>query len=1156
HRHYLTAYACEGSYLNISCETGQLIHLIRANYGRFSITICNEHGSLDWSVNCAYLPSSYQTIKENCEMRETCVVSASSAIFGDPCPETRKYLEAHYQCVADSTPVSSTTTTLSTTIKTTTEHRPPIILPITQSFQPLVTSSTTETTLSSETPRHLPTSPSLDTTITPSHVTKQKSSSSVGDSEPTSGIINTYSDKDSETMYSPSASADILEHTLTSCPPTVFRNITWGWTRRGQEATEPCPRGSVGLAKWYCVDAVTSVHWSGASPDLSKCRSPWAESLKSRIDGGDSVVGIATELAVIARTKPLYGGDIPETSTILHRIVSKMEDRSQDIIDEKQRYYLILEMLNSVMEIVSGLMEDFQHQAWRDMSTSQQRVAASTLIERLEQITWVLANTNSFGDRWVHVENNILVSIRLVQTWSVTTLQFPLSEEVEGTSWDPVRDVILLPATALVGSGRNGRVKIVFIAYRNVQNFTPLERNLPVSNRSNGAHNRMINSRVLSASIDHHRMTRLHQPVTVILKHLQEENVTNPQCVYWELSTSRWSSEGCWIKKTNTTHTECSCNHLKNFALIMDISLTKVEKDGQLTIQIVTSIGCGFAIFFLLVTFVTLLLVRCLKDDRQLIHKNICFCLIVSEVIFVGGIDFVMNRIICGVVAGLLHYFFLSTFIWMFLEPLQLLLISLERKDYNDSARRRWIWYCCSGYGLPIIAVGVCAFIDPQSYGTKSYCWLKLDNYFILGFLGPALAFVLVSFIILCVISASFCRKNGESVTCKNMEQSKLLNLRSWCQQSVCILILLCSTWGSAQWFLLWKTSLTGYLFAVLNSLQGIVIFIEFCLRSSKVRKGLKKTHCCSRWLTECCRKPHDSQSNLYTHANGLLTLPPPSAISGEHIQLTQGSWRSSKSQQRGKQVNILDTPDIPFIPLVGFRVHEHVTGFGSKFCGENSNSFSTSSTRKKYLERDQGSKRYLDEATSSGLCSYTPHIYYAKLDHKYQIIDGESAMDRFKLRATSECNNDFDWFTPVTVSQSSANTCKRQPMKQHDSAPENTTKSTLPAALTSSSRPRHLPIFQDGYLRPRVAYNGINSPTDSERSFNSLVNDRGIISLSSSSQHNSNTSSLSPELRPESELLQSLPNLKTSERTDNSAFSNVLKFPSDNTALGSILKN
>lgn len=49
---YETAYACEGKTLKIECKEGELIKLIRANYGRFSITICNDHGNTDWSVNC------------------------------------------------------------------------------------------------------------------------------------------------------------------------------------------------------------------------------------------------------------------------------------------------------------------------------------------------------------------------------------------------------------------------------------------------------------------------------------------------------------------------------------------------------------------------------------------------------------------------------------------------------------------------------------------------------------------------------------------------------------------------------------------------------------------------------------------------------------------------------------------------------------------------------------------------------------------------------------------------------------------------------------------------------------------------------------------------------------------------------------------------
>jgi len=49
---YDTVYACEGKPLKLECKDGEIIHLDRAIYGRYSITVCNDHGNTDWSVNC------------------------------------------------------------------------------------------------------------------------------------------------------------------------------------------------------------------------------------------------------------------------------------------------------------------------------------------------------------------------------------------------------------------------------------------------------------------------------------------------------------------------------------------------------------------------------------------------------------------------------------------------------------------------------------------------------------------------------------------------------------------------------------------------------------------------------------------------------------------------------------------------------------------------------------------------------------------------------------------------------------------------------------------------------------------------------------------------------------------------------------------------
>ena len=59
---YNTAYKCEGEQLKISCSSDETIKVIRANFGRFSIAICNRHGTTDMSVNCK-APSSDRVMK-------------------------------------------------------------------------------------------------------------------------------------------------------------------------------------------------------------------------------------------------------------------------------------------------------------------------------------------------------------------------------------------------------------------------------------------------------------------------------------------------------------------------------------------------------------------------------------------------------------------------------------------------------------------------------------------------------------------------------------------------------------------------------------------------------------------------------------------------------------------------------------------------------------------------------------------------------------------------------------------------------------------------------------------------------------------------------------------------------------------------------------
>lgn len=94
---YRTVYACEDRQLTIDCDYGYKINLIRANFGRFSIATCNEQGQLDLSTDCI-APITFRIMKDRCQDNQKCSVNATTQMFGDKCPKTRKYLEVHFQC--------------------------------------------------------------------------------------------------------------------------------------------------------------------------------------------------------------------------------------------------------------------------------------------------------------------------------------------------------------------------------------------------------------------------------------------------------------------------------------------------------------------------------------------------------------------------------------------------------------------------------------------------------------------------------------------------------------------------------------------------------------------------------------------------------------------------------------------------------------------------------------------------------------------------------------------------------------------------------------------------------------------------------------------------------------------------------------------------
>lgn len=61
-----------------------------------------------------------------------------------------------------------------------------------------------------------------------------------------------------------------------------------------------------------------------------------------------------------------------------------------------------------------------------------------------------------------------------------------------------------------------------------------------------------------------------------------------------------------------------------------------------------------------------------------------------------------------------------------------------------EAEKSRLRWYYLVAYGAPLLVVAISCIIDPLSYGTDRYCWLRADNYFIFSFVGPVILVIMV----------------------------------------------------------------------------------------------------------------------------------------------------------------------------------------------------------------------------------------------------------------------------------------------------------------------------------------------------------------------------------------------------------------------------
>ncbi|NXJ24880.1 AGRD2 protein, partial [Dicrurus megarhynchus] len=301
-----------------------------------------------------------------------------------------------------------------------------------------------------------------------------------------------------------------------------------------------------------------------------------------------------------------------------------------------------------------------------------------------------------------------------------------------------------------------------------------------------------------------------------------------------------WSTAGCSVMMSLPDSTACFCNHTTNFAILLQVYEMQRTTKEEFTLQTLTFIGCGVSFCALIATLILFLVVRVPKSERTTVHKNLIFALAAGEALLMFSELAKTNQLLCFMVTAFLHLSFMAAFSWMLVEGL---LLWSKVVAVNMSEDKRMKFYYVTGWGLPVLIVGVTLATSFNKYVAANHCWLNVQTNVIWAFVGPVLfilavnTFVLLRVVMVTVASA---RRRSKMLTPNSSLESQI-GTQIWAMAKPILVLLpvLGLTWVCGV--LVHLSIVWAYLFIVLNSLQGLYIFLVYAVYNSEVRNAIQR---------------------------------------------------------------------------------------------------------------------------------------------------------------------------------------------------------------------------------------------------------------------------------------------------------------------------
>ncbi|XP_074522154.1 cadherin EGF LAG seven-pass G-type receptor 2 isoform X2 [Halichoeres trimaculatus] len=703
-----------------------------------------------------------------------------------------------------------------------------------------------------------------------------------------------------------------------SCPQAIEAGIWWPRTKFGLPAAVPCPKGTLGTAIRHCDE-----HKGWLPPNLFNCTSATFSKLKALsekvsrnvtfLDSGHVQQTAAMLANATLHTERYFGSDVKIAYRLMQSLLQHESSQQGFNLTATQDVHFT----ENLVRVGSSILSPDTQPHWELIQHSEGGTAA--LLRHYEEYANTLAQNmrKTYLSPFTIVTPHIVISVDRLKKMNFAGAKLPRYQSLRGprpvdletavTLPDSVfqppvdtkghRHLDVFPESSLRNRSANRKRRhpedrqqdaiasvIIFHSLASLlpESYDPDKRSLRVPKRP------VINTPVVSITVhdnDELLQRALDKPITVQFRLVTTEERSKPICVFWNHTilggNGGWSAKGCEVVFRNSTHISCQCYHMTSFAVLMDVS--RRENGEILPIKIITWSTVGVTLSFLFLTTVFLVCLRAMQSNKTSIINNGATALFLSELIFILGINQADNPFLCTVIAILLHFFYLCTFSWLFLEGLHVYRMISEVRDINYGPMR---FYYLIGWGVPAFITGLAVGLDPEGYGNPDFCWLSIYDTLIWSFAGPIAMVASMNIFLYVLSSRASCSLRHHSMEKKQPQVSGLKTAGG-------VLFLVSVTCFLALLSVNSDMIIFHYLFAGFNCVQGPFVFFFRIVFNKEARNAMK--YCCSRKRPDQVIKSKASGYKCNTnYMDGRLYHLP----FGDSSVSLNGTVQSGKSQQ------------------------------------------------------------------------------------------------------------------------------------------------------------------------------------------------------------------------------------------------------------------